>query len=293
MVEKITAEGPSAHSTVRGLPGLVLGVLEDDRLVSGSPVARCLLGATTTPGAGGVQSLLVPRHRARWREAVAAATAGPGVDVGPVDLRFAHAPDRSWEARLRAEPPAPRRVHVALREMTRREATLRLLAHRATHDSLTGLPGRAVFEDRWRRARERTRRDGGRVEVYLCDVDGLKAVNDRHGHAAGDAVIRAVSSMLRQHVRPGDVVARIGGDEFGLLVERALAPAPFADPSGPVDPAERFADRLRTCLPAGEGDGAGLRLSVGWVPDDLVSAPADLLARADAHMYRDKRAHRR
>jgi diguanylate cyclase (GGDEF)-like protein len=112
--------------------------------------------------------------------------------------------------------------------------------------------------------------------VCLIDLDGFKAVNDRDGHAAGDAALVAVTAALTGVVREQDTVARLGGDEFAVLVEVSAA----------VD-ADELAERLRTAV-AAAGRSCGVTGSVGVAlvePDDDVNL---LLHRADAAMYRAK-----
>jgi diguanylate cyclase (GGDEF)-like protein len=101
-------------------------------------------------------------------------------------------------------------VEIALR--------LDLLAHDASHDALTGLLNRRSYELQFDQAVSRARRYGWPFALVLLDLDDFKVLNDRHGHAAGDAALRAVGTELRAALRSGDVAARLGGDEFALLV---------------------------------------------------------------------------
>ncbi|MDP9497143.1 MAG: diguanylate cyclase [Actinomycetota bacterium] len=172
-----------------------------------------------------------------------------------------------------------RRAEQDLRDLT---ATL---AERAVRDPLTGLANRTLLEERLRGTLSRDARTGGSTGLLFLDLDGFKAVNDRHGHAVGDAVLRAVAARLTAGVRPSDTVARLGGDEFVVLAEgtsrEGLTP---------------LVERLRTSV--GEPIRVGsLNLEVGVSVGVAVSTAgekdaATLLASADKGMYEAKRASR-
>jgi diguanylate cyclase (GGDEF)-like protein len=170
-------------------------------------------------------------------------------------------------------------------DVTQHVERTRDLAHRATHDRLTGLPTRELFEDRWELARSRARRSGDVPVIAFCDVDDLKQLNDEHGHLVGDQALVRIAERLARTSRAGDTVARFGGDEFVVLVE---------DTDG--DP-QSLGRRLREAVadvPVELPDHRELpvRCSVGLVQDDLTSSPAEVLARADRRMYEEKRRHR-
>ncbi|MFP5309154.1 MAG: diguanylate cyclase [Actinomycetes bacterium] len=161
--------------------------------------------------------------------------------------------------------------------------------HRATHDVLTGLANRELFDDRLGRVLARARRHPEPFAVLLVDLDGFKQVNDARGHAAGDAVLVAVARRLRRGIRGADTAARLGGDEFAVIVEELSA----------SEDAEMVARRLHESLlaPVALPDGTAVQVgaSVGVVvhaPAEASAAPsaATLLARADASMYRAKAA---
>ena len=92
------------------------------------------------------------------------------------------------------------------------------IATKATHDTLTGLPNRALFFDRLRLSFELARRDAARLGILLLDIDGLAAINEAYGIRAGDAAIREAAERMRKTARRSDTVARIGGDEFGVIL---------------------------------------------------------------------------
>ncbi|MDH0867131.1 CHASE domain-containing protein [Mitsuaria sp. GD03876] len=157
----------------------------------------------------------------------------------------------------------------------------------AFHDALTGLPNRVLLADRLRQAMAAAQRQGQTVAVAFLDLDGFKAVNDTHGHDAGDEVLQAVAQRLSEGIRASDTAARLGGDEFVVL----LTPLPDTAASRPS--AERL---LRAILePVKLSSGAtvqvGASFGVAHFPLDGVDAEV-LLSRADQAMFDSKRGGR-
>ena len=161
----------------------------------------------------------------------------------------------------------------------RAEADLERLAR---YDSLTGLPNRSFFLDTLERTLSRASRREARAALVFLDLDGFKAVNDRLGHAAGDAVLQAVADRLRAGTRTSDLVARIGGDEFTVLVQD------LARPDDAALVARGLLDRLVRPVAIGD-DEISLSASAGIsvYPEDGTDAQA-LLRHADLAMYRAK-----
>ena len=157
------------------------------------------------------------------------------------------------------------------------------LFHRATHDHLTGLANRSLFMDRLRHAVMQTGRMAPAVAVLTVDMDGLKQINDEHGHAAGDAALVAFGEALCAGARGTDTVARLGGDEFAVI----LSPFPTAD--GLNQTVERYQSQLDRCLDF-RGTALRLRGSIGGAvcPHDTPEV-GRLIELADQRMYEAKR----
>jgi diguanylate cyclase (GGDEF)-like protein len=151
----------------------------------------------------------------------------------------------------------------------------------AEHDPLTRLYNRHAFAVRLELEMTRSTRYGRPFALVVLDVDGFKAVNDRHGHLAGDAALEQLGRVLRAGLRAADTAYRIGGDEFALLLPETSA----AEARAVI---ERIAEELAA---AGDRAGTALRASFGVIVGEAAgSADADQLLRAaDAAMYEAKR----
>jgi diguanylate cyclase (GGDEF)-like protein/PAS domain S-box-containing protein len=170
-----------------------------------------------------------------------------------------------------------------LEDVTERRRAEADLAHRASHDVLTGLPNRMLVIDRLTQASARLRRDPQPLTVLFVDLDGFKGINDRMGHSTGDRILVEAGRRLRTAVRPADTVGRLGGDEFVAVCEGMPAAEARAM-------AARLADAVAVPMLV-DGGTAEVGVSVGvWTTFDATLAAEDLLARADRDMYRQKRA---
>jgi diguanylate cyclase (GGDEF)-like protein len=168
-----------------------------------------------------------------------------------------------------------------------------LLQHQSLHDALTGLPNRALFLDRLQQALVRREHgkagDADNVTVMLLDLDGFKLVNDTYGHAAGDAVLRALASRFTAAVRPEDTVARFGGDEFAIL----CGPLPD-DLTGLVVGQRLLSAACEPLLTEATTVALGASLGITTVRGQVrrEATVEALLGEADAALYSAKRAGR-
>jgi len=175
------------------------------------------------------------------------------------------------------------------RELERRNAELQnKLKEMAFHDALTGLANRSLLEEHVERAIARARRSGELLGVHYIDLDGFKPVNDQYGHAAGDEVLCEVARRFNRAVRDGDVVARVGGDEFVVLQ------GGIGDDAAIRTLARRLLRSMHEPmrLTSGVSVRIGASLGIAIFPRDATHAET-LLQLADADMYRVKDAARR
>jgi diguanylate cyclase (GGDEF)-like protein/PAS domain S-box-containing protein len=178
------------------------------------------------------------------------------------------------------------RVLVSIEDVTSSKAHEDRLRHDALHDDLTGLPNRRLIEDRLERALARSRRTAAPMAVFFIDLDGLKQVNDTHPwrHRAGDVLITTVADALRASLRDTDTLGRLGGDEFVAICDD-VADRAMIDEIG-----ERLLAAAREPITIGD-ETVRTSVSVGVAtPEDPDETAMQLLSRADAAMYRAKRA---
>jgi diguanylate cyclase (GGDEF)-like protein len=157
------------------------------------------------------------------------------------------------------------------------------LDHLAHQDSLIDLPNRRGFLRELDRLIARVSRYDAKGAMLFVDVDGLKAINDSFGHLAGDEALIEVAELLERGVRKSDVVARIGGDEFGILLENADEPSAH-------ETAARLVDMIAACEFMHEGDPLPLSVAIGVGLIDANDSVEEVMARADEAMYRRKAA---
>lgn len=182
----------------------------------------------------------------------------------------------------RAPDGRPVQMLGMVRDITRDKDSEERLWHQAHHDSLTGLPNRSLLQEHIQQALRRAQRTGTGVALMVCDLDGFKPINDRLGHDVGDVVLVTVAHRLREGMRGSDIVARVGGDEFVLLLEN-MRDADAVACMG-LKLIERFEELVEVNR---ESLRVGLSLGGALFPQDGGDVDT-LLQRADRAMYAAK-----
>lgn len=239
------------------------------------------------------------KTKPQWTYAFAGIALGVGAPVGALLIRMAVL------SPVRAEPLADLRLHAffyayellgscvvfalagfAAGMRADRIRRAEEFYHRlADHDPLTGLLNARAFADHYLRGLERTRRNAEPLSMLMIDVDDLKALNDRHGHAAGNAALLQVADAVSRAKRGEDVAARWGGDEFAVLLE-----------GGDTEAAVRVADGILAHLRSGPAvlgrSPVDVTVTIGVASSANPEEAADLFVNADRALYAGKSAGR-
>ena len=250
-----------------------------------SPAVHALTGISDDELVGGpLERIIASQDRRRVAAGLSAAMLKTGLG-DPIEFRVRHSDGsiRQVEALLNnlVNDPAVGGIVATIRDVTERKAFEDHLAHQALHDSLTGLPNRALVLDRLNHALARAARTEMTIGVLFLDLDRFKLVNDSHGHPVGDQVLTMLADRLTSAMRPSDTVARFGGDEFVALCDN------LASEREVQEVATRMADAVRVPFLI-DGQELFLTGSIGIAVSGRGESAEDLLRNADAAMYRAK-----
>jgi diguanylate cyclase (GGDEF)-like protein/PAS domain S-box-containing protein len=274
------------RSLVRNASDGIMIARADATVAYESPGVERVLGHAPEARIGRPAFELVHPDDLQWVERLFGDVAATPEAEASAEFRARHA-DGSWRfvegvAKNLLDDPAIGGVVLNYRDVTDRRSLEEQLRHQALHDSLTGLPNRALFLDRLGHGLTRTRRGQAPLAVVFLDLDDFKAVNDSLGHAAGDELLIAVSVRIRAAVREADTAARMGGDEFAILLEDA------ATVEGARETAERVLEAIRAPFRLLDRDVA-VHASAGIAMYASPEQSADeLLRNADISMYSAK-----
>jgi diguanylate cyclase (GGDEF)-like protein len=210
----------------------------------------------------------------------------PEEDEAPIELALPGPDGTLFPAEICRRPMvladgAPGEL-LAIRDLTIRKASEARIEHLALHDPLTDLPNRRLFLELSNKAVSHAGRSGEHFAILVIDLDGFKLVNDMHGHAAGDELLRVVTARISDELRDADVVARFGGDEFAIL--QSLT----AQPHHAMSLAERLLDTLQAPIRVTDAEVViSASIGVALFPEDGRTTE-ELLRNADTAMYRAK-----
>jgi diguanylate cyclase (GGDEF)-like protein len=174
-------------------------------------------------------------------------------------------------------------VHDLRRQLDEAKGRIAFLERLADEDALMPIANRRAFVRELSRTMAFAQRYGAPASVVYFDLDGLKMINDTFGHRAGDEALIQVAAMLSKGVRHSDVVARIGGDEFGILLESSDEPAA-------QETAARLIDQISACELLHDGEPLPLSIAVGVGMIDALDTAQAVMDRADEAMYARKAA---
>jgi len=258
----------------------------DGRIIEANPALESMLGRSEKKLIGAELMSLV-HHDDRDHRALKALAAGETAEY-QAELRYSRAGEHVWgntiASAVRGPSGEPLFLIAMVEDITLRKVHEAALEHRALHDPLTDLPNRSLLHDRLQLAIRAARRDDEVGALLVMDLDGFKAVNDAHGHAAGDRLLQLVAERLQGELRASDTVARLGGDEFAVVLPDV----------GGQDGARSGADKLVLALKRPfrvEAHNVRISASIGIALFPDHGEDGDLLMRmADTAMYAAKRS---
>ncbi|OBS09669.1 sensor domain-containing diguanylate cyclase [Acidihalobacter prosperus] len=287
MEARIDAERQRHESILAALCEGVASLSTDGRIRYLNPAAREMTGWEAGQCVGDMLAIDEPLNGANGlRGLLTALSAGQPYRLPqPIQLAVG---SRWLELRLAPLAPAPGEDGgvLVIRDVSGEQELLARLRHQAEHDALTGLTNRRAMHDILPHSHDQATRTGKPYALLICDLDHFKSVNDRHGHAVGDHVLQTVALRLKHLMRPGDRLARWGGEEFLCLL-------PATEPAAAWSIATRLCHEIATHAWGDTLDGGAPTLSIGMAcwPQDL-SDPEKLMLCADDALYQAKRSGR-
>ena len=282
------ADGEHSRSLVHNSSDIITVVDRQGQIRYQTPSIGWVLGLPPATLIGSqVRQLVHPEDAAEFERYLASVGDSTAPQPPPVRVRMRHH-DGSCRFVETAgnnllDNAAVSGIVLTTRDVSDRHELEEQLRHQAFHDSLTGLPNRALFLERVARAQDGRRDPDAPLAVVFIDLDNLKIVNDSAGHEGGDRLLRTVAARLTESTRPGDTAARLGGDEFAVLLAGSDT-APHAP---------EIAARLLVALTQPILIGSrSIRpsMSIGVATSDSLGGATDLVRAADAAMYAAKKA---
>jgi diguanylate cyclase (GGDEF)-like protein/PAS domain S-box-containing protein len=278
------------RTLIQSASDVILIVDDEDRIRYASPSAEPVFGWPELAGTG-LAELIADTHHEALRDALTRIRTGAG-HLAAVDLIAVCADRRLLQVECSArdlrDDPTVRGIVLTVRDVTERRRLEDDLAHQAFHDGLTGLANRVLFRNRLEHAYALAARDDAALGVLFVDLDDFKEVNDTLGHAVGDQLLVAVGQRIAQTIGTVNTAARMGGDEFAILIE----PSPDPDAAGEV--AARIVAALLVPVELSDGLGGSHIISgaasVGVATSRDAESATELLRHADLALYLAKSA---
>jgi diguanylate cyclase (GGDEF)-like protein/PAS domain S-box-containing protein len=279
------------YLTVAALAGLIkrrelaVAVLRQSRMIWASPALLAMFGLESGAAAGKKFLELVAEEDRATLAGVLDET--PGAESPPTAFRGLRADGSLFDGEVVSSAfdlPGGAGAVITVSDVTEPRRALTKLSHLAFRDALTELPNRALFFDRLGQVLVDARRHGAGFAVLVADLDGFKDVNDQFGQKTGDALLQVAAKRLRAASREADTVARIGGDEFSVVLART------ARPEDAAIVAERIVRSFNAPLVvAGQSHQVGVSVGIALYPSNGTDMDT-LVAGADGAMYAAKRA---
>ncbi len=290
-LERLAVQSVRENVTMQATPDGVMWIDPSGRILMANPATETLTGYAASELVGQNVDIFLPEHlRARHAQSMRDYFVAPRPrsmgfldlklmrrdgEMLPVDIALGH-----WD------DEGERHVIAYVRDLSERKKFEESLRHQATHDELTGLPNRWLFRLQLNQALTQAARTGLRVAVLLIDLDHFKSINDSFGHATGDALLVQVSTRIRGALRENDTLARMGGDEFGILL------TDLSELDDVVGVATKLLQSLQASYQLQEQDiYTGGSMGLSFYPDDAQDGDT-LLRYADIAMYQAKQAGR-